>query len=258
MHYSPSLALATAAFEIAVALWLLSWVHAIPTRLRSRRSTMYDRALGRAAADRAALHTTAAILLLLGGYQMAEVAICASPAASGFLPRLAFLIVTWLPPLGLLLIAQIHEPRSRRFHGPAYGMLAAAAGVTGWILLDPGFASASACNAVFAHYTHAMPRFLAYAVFYWTGLLGMIVLSAWSASRLSDARRRRMSQYILGGTVAFVVPSLVVTQYVPPARGALPSIMCHFALLLAVSLTRMVYIEWQWCHRDVTSAVADT
>jgi hypothetical protein len=208
--------------------------------------------------DRSALHTTAAILALLAGSQLAEVAICANPAASGFTPRMAFLIVTWLPPLGLLLIAQIHEPPARRFRLPAYAMLAAAAGISGWILLDPGFAAASACNTVFAHYRHAMPRFMAYAIFYWAGLLAMIVLSAWSAARLPDARRRRMTMHVLGGTIAFVVPSMVVTQYVPPARGALPSIMCHFALLLAVSLSRMLYIEWQASRQDVPSAVART
>jgi hypothetical protein len=258
MNYSPTLALATAAFEIAVAFWVLSWMHRIPTRLRPGSTREIDVQDERESLDRPAVHTTAAILMLLGGYQLAEVAICANPTASGFLPRLAFLIVTWLPPLGLLLIAQIHTPRSRRFSVPAYALLVAAAGVSGWILLDPGFASASTCSAVFAHYRHAMPRFLAYGAFYWAGLLGMVILSAWSASRLAEARRRRMTLHILGGTIAFVLPSLVVTQYVPPARGALPSIMCHFAVLLAASLARMLYLEWQESKQDMTSAVAGT
>ncbi len=223
MEYSPILAVGTAAFEIIVAGWALT-----------RRGPIGSRGI---------LCTTAAMLLLLAGYQLAEVAICADAGAAGFLPRLAFIIVTWLPPLGLLLIAQLRRPLSRVSTGSAAVMLAAAAGIVIWIALDRSFASASVCNAVYARYTHAMPRFRIYATFYWIGLLGMGVFSGRAWAACTDRRRRTQLAWLFAGTAGFIVPALAVSRIVPPARGALPSILCHFALLLAVCLARLITLE---------------
>jgi len=223
MSYSPILALATAAFEILVACWAL-----VTLRSEERGRVVW---------------TTSVILLLLAGYQLAEVALCADVAAAGLLPRLAFVIVTWLPPLGLLLIAHLHRPESRSVHGSCYGFLAAAAGIVVWILLDGSFATASVCNAVYARYTHAMPRFLIYSTFYWIGLAGMILFSGYGAVRSRDQRRRRQLKLLFVGTLAFVVPSIALSWLVPPTRGALPSILCHFAVLLAIALLQVLRVE---------------
>ena len=220
MNYSPILAIVAAAFEIIVVGWAL-W----------------------GPGERGVVRTTGAILMLLAAYQLAEVAICSNVAAAGFLPRLAFVIVTWLPALGLLLIAQLRQPRSRIFGGSAYAMLAAAAGVVVWIVVDRSFASASVCNAVYARYTHAMPRFLVYSSFYWLGLAGMIGFSGYGAMTCRDLRRRQQLTQVFIGTTGFVGLSMLTSWFVPTARGALPSIMCHFALLFAVCLTRLIVLE---------------
>jgi len=224
MDYSPVLGIATAAFEIVAAGWALA-------------------GLKRGRQDRRIVRTTSAILFLLASYQVAEVAICADVVRAGFLPRLAFLIVTWLPPLGLLLIAQLRRPRSRTSYVGAYGLLALAAGMAVWILADRAFATASVCSAVYARYAHATPRFQIYAWFYWLGLFSMAVLSAYGAAACRDARRKRQLVLICGGTFAFVLPSMVLSWFVPTTRGALPSILCHFALLLAFCLTWLIVIE---------------
>jgi len=224
MEYSPVLAIVTAAFEIVVAAWALD-------RVRRTRD------------GRRVLVTTSAILLLLAGYQLAEVAICADVTAAGFAPRLAFIIVTWLPPLGLLLISQLRRPRSRVTSGAAYVMFAVAAGIVVWIAVDRSFATASVCNAVYARYAHAMPHFLIYSSYYWLGVLGMALLSGYGALTCRDGRRRGQLTQIFVGTLAFVVPSIAFSWLVPPARGALPSIMCHFALLLAVCLALLIHLE---------------
>lgn len=220
MEYSPILAIATALFEVTVAAWAL-----------------------RGPGDRTVLRTTSAILLLLAAYQITEVAICADVQAAGFLPRLAFLVVTWLPPLGLVLIAQLYRPRSTALVAAGRSMLAIGGGIAVWILADRAFASASVCSAVYARYTHAMPRFLAYSLFYWVGLLAMILLAGYGVLSCRDAHRRTLLGHVFAGTLAFVVPSLVTSWFVPAARGALPSVMCHFALVLAVALARLVGVE---------------
>ncbi len=223
MTYSPILAITTAAFEIFVAGWALA--------IHSGRSSSRM------------LRTMSAILVLLAGYQLVEVAICADVAAAGFLPRLAFIVVTWLPPLGLVLIAQLRQPRSNLLVAAATVMVIIAAGIVVWIAVDRSFASASVCNAVYARYTHAMPRFRIYAGFYWIGLLGMVIAAGFGAVTSADERSRKQLGQVLIGTLAFVVPGFAVSWLVPPTRGALPSILCHFALLLAICLARAVFLE---------------
>jgi len=224
MDYSPILGVVTAGFEIIVAGWALMGLR---------------RTLG----ERRVVWTTSAVLVLLAGYQIAEVVICADVAAAGFLPRLAFIIVTWLPPLGLLLIAQLRRPRSRATYASAYGLFAAAAGIVAWILIDGSFATASVCNAVYARYSHVMPWFRIYAWYYWAGLLGMALLSGYGAMACPDDRRKRQLTLLFGGTLAFVLPSIAVSWFVPETRGALPSILCHFALVLAICLARLLVLE---------------
>jgi len=223
MQYSPTLALATAAFEILIAGW------AFATRFKGE--------------SRGLIGTTGAILILLAGYQLSEVAICANVAAAGFLPRLAFIVVTWLPPLGLVLVAQLRRPRSRVVEGTAGAMLAAATGILVWIAIDRSFATTSVCNAVYARYTHAMPRFLVYGWFYWLGLAGMVLFSGYGAIRNEGHVRRRQLGLVFIGTAGFVALSMLTSWFIPPTRGALPSVMCHFALLLAVCFARLVQIE---------------
>jgi hypothetical protein len=90
MQYSPVLAMVTAAFEIGAAVWVL-------------------RGPGR----KAVLRTTAAILFFLAGYQVVEVAICSLAPGYGFLPRLAFTVVTCVGATSLS-----SDLFSRCFHGP--------------------------------------------------------------------------------------------------------------------------------------------
>ena len=224
MDYSPTLAVGTAAFEIIAAGWAFALAR---SKGRGGRSVPL---------------TTGLILLLLAGYQLTEVAICSNVGTAGFLPRLAFIIVTWLPALGLLLVAQIQRPRLRAFYGFAIGMLALSAGIVVWISLDSSFASASVCSAVYARYAHAQPRFQLYAAYYWVGLLGMILLSGYGLRASTDSNRRQLHGHVLLGTLGFILPSIAVSYFVPETRYALPSVLCHFALILAMFLTHMLWV----------------
>jgi len=220
MTYSPMLAMVTATFEIAAAVWVL-------------------RGPGR----RAILRTTGAILLFLAGYQIVEVAICSAAPGYGFLPRLAFMVVTWLPPLGILLVARLLGPGARAARAFAYSMFVFGLGIVVWILADTSFATLSVCNAVCARYDNPMPQYLVYSGFYWLGLLGLVLLSAYGAAHPRDPHDGRLTKQVLTGSVSFLVPAMITSTFVPAAKGALPSVMCHFAVLLAVFLVRLVHLE---------------
>lgn len=232
MTYSPLLGIVTAAFEVLAAGWTV-------------------RGPGR----RPVLRATAAILLALAAYQVVEVAICSLPPTVSFLPRLAFMIVTWLPPLGVLLVSRLLGPGARAARLTARGLFALSLGFHLWIAFDKGFATLSVCEAVYARYDHPAPAFLAYSVYYWLGLLGLVAFSAPGAARGRGGHDARLVRLVHVGALGFIVPSVIASRLVPEARGALPSILCHFAVLLAVALVRLVHQERVQAERTAPETI---
>ncbi|MBN2386248.1 MAG: hypothetical protein JXB85_04455 [Anaerolineales bacterium] len=219
--YDPTLALVTAAIEVGAAVWTL--------RGPGRKPILY---------------TTGSILFFLAAYQIIEAIFCTgNPATLGFLPRLAFMVVAWLPPMGLLLVAHLYPTRTRTLFWYAYGMFLACLGLVTGIAMDGTFVSASVCLVVFARYTTLTPLYQSYGIFYQAGLISMLLLSAYGTTICQDEHRRLLLGQVLLGSIAFIVPSLFTVAVIPVADNALPSIMCHFALLLALFLIRLVVLE---------------
>lgn len=235
MTYSPILAIGTAVFEVSVVVWAL-------------------RGPGR----KPIIRTTSAILLLLAAYQIVEVLVCTRAPMYGFMPQMAFIVVTWLPPLGLLLIAQLSPSQSNVNYAISYFMLAVALSIVIWIAFDERFVAGSVCNVVYAKYSTPMPRFQIYSWFYWLGLLGMVILPALGARNSEDPNQQRLLRIVLIGSLSFIVPAVIITHFVAPAQGALPSIMCHLALVLAISLARLIAVERRNDERAAVNSASAT
>ena len=231
MNYSPILSIATATLEIGAAIWAL-------------------RGPGR----RYIIQPTVTILLFLAGYQIVETVFCTGllPLTGQLLPRLAFVIVAWLPPTGLLLTARLYPTTSRGFHRYAYAMYAVCALLVTGILLDRGFVSKSVCMVVFARYTTPTSLMQFYGFFYQLGLMSMLLISAFGVTICRDDHQRLLLGQLLFGSIGFIFPALITVSVLPIAENALPSILCHFALVLALFLIRLVNIERK---QSVTSEV---
>ena len=220
MNYSPILSIITALFEISVAVWAL---------------------LG--AGRKKIIYTGSAILLLLAAYQILEVVICTVPHSSIFFSRLAFIVITWLPPAGILLILLLFPIKTKTIYWFTGLMFTLALLISIWLLIDKNFVTKSVCTVIFARYSNPMPQFIIYGGFYHLGMLGMLFLSAYGVMICKDHKPRLLLGQILLGSLAFILPSLITVIAVPYTRGALPSIMCHYALLLAIFITRLLYLE---------------
>lgn len=225
MNYSPFLSLATATLEIGAAVWAL---HGPGCRY--------------------IIQPTATILLFLAGYQIVEAVFCTGmlPMTGQLLPRLAFVIVAWLPPTGLLLVARLYPPTSKAFHWYAYAMYAFCALLVAAIALEKSFVSESVCMVVFARYTTPTTLNRFYGFFYQTGLMGMLLISAFGVTQCHNDHQRHLLGQVLLGSIGFIFPALVTVTVIPIAEDALPSILCHFALVLALFLIRLVNIERQY------------
>ena len=218
-EYSPVLSIITAVFELAVAVY--AW---------------------RAGGRREVLRLVAALLVFLAGYQVIEVFVCHDPEAL-FWARLAFADVVWLPPLGLALLYRLAQPTRPIWGRVVVGFFAIAAFFTFWVFFDDQFVTASVCKAVIAFYTHPTFALEFYGAFYHLGLWSMMGAGIHLARRAGTELDRDHAADLALGTVAFVVLALTTEIVVPAAKEATPSVMCHYAISLAIFLWRIARRE---------------
>ncbi len=217
--YSPLLSLATAAYEIALAA-------------RALRSP------GRPAVRR----PIAALLLLLAGYQLLEAVACGRTAEAIWV-RLAYADVVWLPPLSLWLLVRYTRPApwARRL---VLGSFGAAAGLVVLVFALPDFVTGTVCQAVVATYGRGTPWFHLYGGLYELGLFTTVFWGIAALARLGDPTARAHVADLVAGTAAFMLlaflTQVVASRWIDPS---LPSLMCHYALVLAVLLGRTIRRE---------------
>ncbi len=222
MDYSPILSIVTATLEISAAFWAFF--------ARGRRSVRFS---------------AGALLLFLASYQVIEAVICRDPARFTTLARVAFMVVLWLPATGLLLLTFL-APALRRFLRMYTALFyLAALGLLIWMLVDKTPIGVSVCLVVFARYSGVMPYVLTwvYGVYYQLGLLSMLLVSAVAVIKTSDGIARKQIGQLLYGCLAFIVPAMMFVLLFPIADGAYASILCHFALLLAIFVFRILWLE---------------
>ncbi|HAR43561.1 MAG TPA: hypothetical protein DCS07_13190, partial [Bdellovibrionales bacterium] len=187
MGYSPVLGAFTAAFELIAACWVF-WA----LRSRGRRNV---------------LMLIGFTLLLLAGYQILEVAICwKTSEPSLFLSRMAFLDITWLPPVSLLLISRIVTPRSRTLVRYAHFSLFLGALMSLWIVMDYRFITGTICEFMYARYGYMEPYFHIYGAFYEITQMSMIFIPAAIISRSDQLRVRQDLGDLLLGSLLFIIP----------------------------------------------------
>ncbi len=218
MEYSPMLSLATGLFEVGAATWILRGDNERPLR-----------------------RLLAILLGLLAGYQFLEWQVCSSPGST-LLARLAFADIVWLPPVGLYLIVTLAQPKRAWVRKAAWGFLGGAAVWTVAVLTVPDFLSTTVCKAVFATYKTRLPlMYSLYGLFYDIGLMALLFGGLLAASKCENERNRAMISDFVLGNLAFGLAALMTMVAFPVTRGSSPSILCHYALMLALAIAHMGY-----------------
>jgi len=217
--YSPALSLITAAAEILLAV--------VALRSDGRRRV---------------LRPVAALLFMLAGYQLIEALVCTRPEDLLF-ARLAFCDVVWLPPLGQWVVLSCGPPAPRWVRRIVGGFFAGGAVLCVWVLADQSFVVGTVCSTVFATYEHGTPFHHVYGAYYHVGLGGMIVGAAYAMVHSTDAGDRLNLADLQIGTLGFMVPALVTQLTWKAMDPSLPSIMCHYAVVLAAFMVRIILRE---------------
>ncbi|MSS84729.1 hypothetical protein FYJ24_08125 [Actinomycetaceae bacterium WB03_NA08] len=210
--FSPEAMLATMVLEFGGALWVA---------LRYRLNKVGWLTIG--------------LLVFLGGMQMSEFILC---GLGGGFPwyHIAYASITMLPPLGISLAMAIAGKKNLWAQIVMYVLCAAF--VLYWLFAIHGV-TGDKCEApssnwvVFQANTDAMWM---YGTYYYVFLaIGTFVSLYWGYK--ADNHRTSWALYWLAiGYAVFILPTITVGLIDPATRSGIPSVMCGFAALLAVTL----------------------
>ncbi len=168
------------------------------------------------------------MLLLLGTFQLSEYQICVNDPSRTW-AVIGMVAITFLPPLGLYLIGLIRGNliSAQSSLGIACLFLIA-------FLLVPQAVGEPVCGGNYVILKTAPQLANAYGIYY----IGYLLWALWEGwitlkTKLPEAVRASL-KWLLIGYIAFMLPTGIVYFVSEKSRDAVPSIMCGFALALAV------------------------
>ncbi len=181
----------------------------------------------------------ALILVFLATFQLAEYMVCEGAGIDALTwARTGYTAITLLPPLGLHLAYALGGAKKRHMLWPAY---IAASGFVAYFVLASSSLSGQACLGNYAIF-EVGPAGMGwlYGAYYYV-LLAAGVLTSWRLMRTSKNKKtRRALGGLIFGYAAFLLPTATVNLLNPSTTEGIPSIMCGFAVLLALMLAFVV------------------
>jgi len=213
MCYTPPISFATAAIEFTLAIYM---------RVRYKQARMAK--------------FGPVFMTLLGSYQFSEFLMCVTPYVELW-TKVGFVAYSFLPAVGLHSV--LYHLKKKLSHTKiAFIYAVPALAVVG--ALTPGIMVAQTlCETVFVT-SHIFPNtdigflaFWAYSVYYAGFIIASTVIS-FNAYLVNRGRKDRvLFLYYPAAIMSMTIPTFVFLVLVPHFGFRFPSILCHFALLLA-------------------------
>ena len=173
------------------------------------------------------------VLTCLGIFQLAEYLICETPTLPGLTwARIGYVAITLLPPLGISLAMAIAGKRSRPVQIATY---TAATLFAGYYLFVDGALSTETCAGNYIIFESINSQLL-YGLYYYGLLLATTTCCFLWAKQTKDKKTSSALSWLAIGYLAFILPTTTVNLIDPSTIAAIPSIMCGFAVLLALVL----------------------
>ncbi|MGD1006297.1 MAG: hypothetical protein ABR980_03580 [Ignavibacteriaceae bacterium] len=171
---------------------------------------------------------------ILAVYQALEFLMCALNLKYSYMAYLAFLDISFLPPLNLYFILKYF----RRNHklNKALFIPALAFAVYYYLVMDK-FAVVS-CSVLYASYSYPLGSF--YGFFYYAPVVYAIIFLCIRIRQTNDETKKKLSKILLGGLLFVSLP--VIAAFILLAfhndklLAVTESIMCKFAFVYAVCL----------------------
>jgi len=175
------------------------------------------------------------MVALLASYQTMEFLMCQVELQNSFFPYFAFVIISFLPPLNLILTLSLTRPLN------LYGVLVFAPSIifsVYYTFIIPEFA-VTRCTVLYATYHYPLGDLFGF--FYYLPILISIVLLALFIRKEDDKKKRLIGKVLLFGAVFISIPPLLGFSLMFAGSyaviSAIESVMCKFAFIYALCLS---------------------
>ena len=177
------------------------------------------------------------IIALLAAYQTMEFLMCHVGLGSAFFPYFAFVIISFLPPLNLLLVITLkleHKLKSTKF----LLFIPAILFSIYYTFVIPNFVVTS-CTVLYATYHYPLGDLFGF--FYYLPILISIILLSLFIKKEIDKKKALIGKVLLFGSIFISIPPVLgfILMFLGSYSviSAIESIMCKFAFVYAVCLT---------------------
>jgi hypothetical protein len=147
--------------------------------------------------------------------------------------RMGLVAITFLPPLGILLTSYICDLK----HWINWSGIVFAVGLSIFYSVVPDAFTELTCNPFYATYSYPLGN--VYGIFYFGYIAWAFILIIIAAIRNKSQSRTALNKkgiYVLIGYLSFLIPMGLTILIDYTTLSALESIMCKYAILLAVTL----------------------
>lgn len=174
-----------------------------------------------------------ALLICLSIFQLAEYFVCNNAGYEVIASRIGYVAITFLPVLGLHLMSLMTSPLSKKLIKYMYGMTVAFAA---YFLLAPGVFQSNVCTGNYVIFQLSNAEIGAYSLFYFGFITAAVRSGLQYLKKPLKSKNVSAVRWLLVGYALFILPTAAVVVFHPDTRRALPSVLCGFAIALAVIL----------------------
>jgi hypothetical protein len=180
-----------------------------------------------------------ALLVLLALFQFAEFNVCGQLLGLDSLTwsRLGYVCITFLPVIGVHALLTIARKKAPLLVAGLYSIAAVFA--TYFLTVGHGLTS-SVCTGNYVIF-EVNPNINTLYMLYYYGLELFALYMAWSLAQQTKQKKQRRALYGLTiGYLCLLMPTTTVNIIAPETVRGIPSIMCGFAVLLAIVIAVVV------------------
>jgi hypothetical protein len=174
------------------------------------------------------------LILLLALYQVLEFLICFLGWQSSLMIYLAFADITFLPPLGLLIILQFWNYKSKLYN---LIYIPAVFFVLFYLFVINKFA-VTKCTVLYATYNYPLGD--AYGLFYYLPIVALIILLILKIKAGVDKDKIRLSKIILSGYFFLTIPIIIGVMISFSFTDLIESIMCKLGFIVALCFSYFI------------------
>jgi hypothetical protein len=177
-------------------------------------------------------------LTCLGTFQLAEYVICTNTSLFGLnWARLGYMVITILPPIGISLALRLAQKKAPQAELIMYLICICFMFFYG---LMPGSIINQTCQGNYVIFQTAPNSGIFYGIYYIGLLILGTTLSRLWATQTPNKNNARALNWLMIGYLIFMIPTGVIALLDAPTRQAIPSVMCGFAIFLALIMLTVV------------------